>query len=177
MAEATTVARPYAEAVFRLADQNNALPAWSAVLDTLAQVAAHPEMQAAIGNPKIARGDVVDWFLALAKDLSEEGKNFVRLLADNNRLLLLPQIRDLYEQLKNERERVLEAEVFTAFPLDEAQKSSLVADLEKKFSRRINATVALDPALIGGVKVVVGDQVIDASVRARLAAMSVALKS
>lgn len=177
MAEATTIARPYAEAVFRLADQTNALPAWSTMLDTMTQVATNPDMQACIGNPRIARAHVVDWFLAACKDLSEEARNFVRLLAENGRLPVLPEIRVSYEQLKNERERVLEAQVHTAFPLDEAQKAALVADLEKKFGRRINATIELDPELIGGVKVVVGDKVIDASVRARLAAMSAALKS
>ncbi|HEX5126568.1 MAG TPA: F0F1 ATP synthase subunit delta [Rhodocyclaceae bacterium] len=175
--ENTTIARPYAEAVFRLADQKGNLPAWSKMLDTMAQVAANPDMQACIGNPKIARGQLVEWFLSLCTDVSEGGRNLVVLMADNGRLALMPQVCEQFEQLKNEREGVLEAQIFTAFPLDQGQQSSLIADLEKKFSRRINATVALDPELIGGVKVVVGDKVIDASVRAKLAAMDLALKS
>lgn len=177
MAEATTIARPYAEAVFRLADEKNALAAWSSTLEDLARVATNPEMKACIGNPRIARSHVVDWFLSLCKGVTDEGKNFVRLLADNNRLEVLPEIREHFENLRHEREGVLEAQIQSAFPLDEAQRSRLVKDLETKFKRRITATVTTDPELIGGVKIVIGDKVIDASVRAKLAAMRSALRS
>ena len=177
MAETLTIARPYAEAIFRLADQRGALGAWSGMLDTMAQVAANPDMQDCIGNPKLTRRQLADLFLSAAKGVNEEGRNLVELLVENGRLALLPQMRELFEELKHEREGVLDAQIYSAFPVDEAQKSGLVADLERKFSRRIQATIAIDKELIGGVKVVVGDQVIDGSIRARLAAMSVALKS
>lgn len=177
MAETLTVARPYAEAIFRLADQRGALGAWSGMLDTMAQVAANPEMQDCIGNPKLTRRQLADLFVSASKGLNEEGRNLVELLVENGRLALVPQVRELFEELKHEREGVLDAQIYSAFPVDETQKSGLVADLERKFGRRIQAIVAIDPDLIGGVKVVVGDQVLDGSVRARLAAMSVALKS
>lgn len=177
MAETTTIARPYADAVFKLADQAGSLAAWSGMLETLAQVADNPDMQACIANPKLTRGQLADLFLSAAKGLNQEGRNLVQVLVENGRLALLPQIREQFEVLKHEREGVLEARIVSAFPIDETQKSALVADLARKFQRRIEASVAVDPDLIGGVQVVVGDQVIDGSVRARLAAMAVALKS
>lgn len=177
MAETSTIARPYAEAVFKLADQGGSLSAWSEMLDTLAQVAGNADMQLCIGNPNLTRGQLAGLFLSTAKGLNEEGRNLVQVLAENSRLAVLPQIREQFEVLKHEREGVLEARIVSAFPIDDTQKSALVADLERKFQRRIEASVAVDPELIGGVQVVVGDQVIDGSVRARLAAMAVALKS
>jgi F-type H+-transporting ATPase subunit delta len=177
MAEITTIARPYAEAVFKLADQRGRLAAWSGMLETLAQVADNPDMRACVANPKLTRGQLAELFLSAAKGLDEEGRNLVQVLVENGRLGLLPQIREQFEVLKHEREGVLEARIVSAFPIDDAQKATLIADLERKFQRRIEASVAVDPELIGGVQVVVGDQVIDGSVRARLAAMAVALKS
>lgn len=177
MAETTTIARPYAEAIFRLADQGGSLAAWSDMLETLAQVAENPYMKACIANPKLTRGQLAELFLSTAPGLDAVGRNLVQVLVDNGRLALLPQVREQFEVLKHEREGVLEAHIVSAFPIDAAQKAALVADLERKFQRRIEADVALDPELIGGVQVTVGDQVIDGSVRARLAAMAVALKS
>jgi F-type H+-transporting ATPase subunit delta len=120
---------------------------------------------------------LVSLFIAACGDLNEEGRNLVQMLVENGRLTLVPQIRELFEESKHEREGVVEAQIFSAFPMDDAQKSALVAALEGKLKRRIQATVTLDTELIGGVKIVVGDKVIDGSVRARLAAMSSALKS
>lgn len=177
MAETLTIARPYAEAIFRLADQSGGLPAWSATLAAMSRVAENPDMGTLFDNPKITRPQLVSLFIAACGDLSEEGRNLVQLLVENRRLALVPQIRELFEAFKREREGVVEAQIFSAFPMDDAQKSALVAALEGKLKRRIQATVALDTELIGGVKVVVGDKVIDGSVRARLAAMSSALKS
>jgi F-type H+-transporting ATPase subunit delta len=177
MAEVTTIARPYAEALFRLADEGNTLAAWSATLGEMAEVAANPDVQLIIGNPGITAKQLTELFLSLCKDVTgEPARNVVELLVENGRLGLLPQIRDLFETLKDQREGVVEAEIVSAFPLDEAQKASLVADLERKFSRKIEAVVSVDQALIGGVRIVVGDDVIDASVQAKLANMAVALK-
>jgi F-type H+-transporting ATPase subunit delta len=177
MAEATTIARPYAEAVFRIADQNGRLPAWSETLTNMALVAETPEMQQLIGNPQVTRAQLADLFIAACKGLDGNGMNLVRLLVDNGRLVVVPQIRDLFEELKREREGMLDAQIRSAFPMNEADTRALVVDLERKFGRRVKASVEVDPELIGGVMVVVGDQVIDGSVRARLAAMSAALKS
>jgi F-type H+-transporting ATPase subunit delta len=177
MAENLTIARPYAEAIFRLADQTGALAAWSDTLTSMACVARNPDMQALFGNPRVSRSQLADLFIVACRGLSEEGRNLVQLMVDNGRLTLVPQVADMFEDLKREREGVVEAQIYSAFAIDDAQKSALVADLGRKLNKRIHASVALDPELIGGVKVVVGDQVIDGSVRARLAAMSNALKS
>lgn len=177
MAETLTIARPYADAIFRLADQSGALPAWSNTLAAMNRAAENPDMDALFDNPRITRPQLISLFIAACGELSEEGRNLVQLLVENGRLALVPQIRELFEEAKREREGTVEAQIFSAFPMADAQKSALVTALEAKLKRRIQATVALDTDLIGGVKIVVGDKVIDGSVRARLAAMSSALKS
>lgn len=177
MAESTTIARPYAEAAFGLGDKAGTLGRWSSMLEEMAAVAEHPEVSAYIGNPKLTSSQLAELFLALCKTLDDEGKNFVRLLVENRRLALLPEVRELFEELKNSREGVLEAQALSAFPLDEKQVAQLVAALETKFKKRIQLTTAVDPELVGGVRIVVGDQVVDASVRAKLDAMRTALLS
>ncbi|MDH5222194.1 MAG: ATP synthase F1 subunit delta, partial [Betaproteobacteria bacterium] len=113
----------------------------------------------------------------LAGKLSGDAENFVRVLAENGRLDVLGQIRDQYETLKNEREGVVEAEVVSAFEMDKAQVADLVARLEKKTGRKVRARMSVDRELIGGVKVVLGDKVIDGSARAQLGALEAALKA
>lgn len=177
MAEVTTLARPYAEAVFALADQANALGAWSDALGRLAAVAADRDMQDAIGNPKFTSEQVYGLIASVAGDLTKEAQSFVRLLIDNGRLILLPTIRKQFETLKHAREGVVDALITSAMPLDAAQLSTLVADLEKRFKRKIKPQLGEDRELIGGVRVVVGDEVIDGSVRGKLAAMTSGLLS
>ena len=176
MAEPITIARPYAEAVFKLAEQAGALAQWSQALEAMARVARNPDMLMLIGDPKVSDEQRARIFLELCGEgLAPEARNFVALLLANDRLALLPEIRELFEQQKNEREGVVEAEISSAFALDDDQLRSLVADLDRRFSRRVNPHVAVDRDLIGGVKIVVGDTVIDGSVRAKLAGMSAAL--
>jgi F-type H+-transporting ATPase subunit delta len=177
MAENTTVARPYAEAVFGIADAAGALGKWSETLANMAAVAAHAEVRAAIANPNLTAERVYGLFAALCGEgLEQPAQNLVRVLIENDRLVLLPEIHDIFEDLKNEREGVVEAQVSTAYPLDQGQLSALVADLERRFRRKIQARVTEDRELIGGIRVQVGDEVIDASVRGRLAAMATALR-
>jgi F-type H+-transporting ATPase subunit delta len=177
MAETATIARPYAEAVFGLADKAGALPAWSKTLARMAQVAAHPEVQACIGNPNLSADRLYGLFASLCGDeLPLEVQNFVRVLIANDRLALLPEIEVLYEQLKNEREGVVEAQIQTAFPLDDAHLAGLIADLERRFKRKVQPQVTVDRELIGGVRIVIGDDVIDGSVRGKLDGMAAALK-
>ena len=109
--------------------------------------------------------------------LSAEQQNYVRVLVDNERLQVLPEIRDLFVALKNEHEGVKEANITSAFPMDDATLNTLVADLEARFKAKLNVKVSVDPELIGGVKIAVGDEVIDASVRGKLANMAAALKN
>jgi F-type H+-transporting ATPase subunit delta len=178
MAEPSTVARPYAEAAFKLADAAGALGKWSEMLAALAQVAQDARVRAAVADPNLSDAQVAGLFIAiLAGKLSGEGENFVRVLAQNNRLPLLPEIHGQFEALKNEREGVVEAEVQSAFPLSDAQLADLVQRLEKKTGRKVRTKVHIDKDLIGGVKLVVGDKVIDGSARAQLSALETALKA
>ena len=177
MAENVTLARPYAEAAFQLARASSALGPWQQALDRMAAVAADAQMLECIANPRLLSSQVSQLFLDVAGSLSAEQQNFVRLLVDNERLQVLPEIRELYVELKNGQEGVQEADIASAFPLDDATLKNLVAELETRFKCRIQATVSLDPELIGGVRIAVGDQVIDASVRGKLAAMATALKN
>jgi F-type H+-transporting ATPase subunit delta len=178
MAEPSTVARPYAEAAFRLADGAGALGRWSEMLGALAQVAQDARVQRAVADPNLSDAQVAGLFIAiLGGKLSAEAENFVRVLAENKRLELLPEIRAQFEVLKNEREGVIEAEVQSAFELTEAQVADIVQRLEKKTGRKVKARVSVERELIGGVKVMMGDKVIDGSARAQLAALEAALKA
>lgn len=177
MAENITLARPYADAAFQLARATNALGPWQQALDRMAAVAADAQMVECITNPRLLPAQVAQLFLDVVGSVSAEQQNFVRLLVDNERLQVLPEIRDLYVELKNGQEGVQEADIASAFPLDDATLKNLVADLESRFKCRIQAKVSLDPELIGGVRIAVGDQVIDASVRGKLASMATALQS
>ena len=177
MAENITLARPYADAAFQLARTTGALGPWQQALDRMAAVAADAQMVECIDNPRLQSSQVAQLFLDVVGTVSAEQQNFVRLLVDNERLQVLPEIRDLYVELKNGQEGVQEADIASAFPLDDATLKNLVAELEARFQCKIQATVSLDPELIGGVRIAVGDQVIDASVRGKLAAMATALQS
>jgi F-type H+-transporting ATPase subunit delta len=178
MAETRTIARPYAEAVFRLAKARGELAAWSDMLQITAAIAADDRIRTLIGNPKVLPRRLGEMLLGVCGDrLNNEGRNFILLLAENGRVEILPEVGELFEQLKTQHEGVLGAQVFSAFPMNDAQLGDLVAHLETKFKRKIEAKVSVDPELIGGVKVEIGDEVLDASVRGKLEAMAVALKS
>ena len=178
MAEPSTVARPYAEAAFRLADDAGALGRWSEMLGALAQVARDERVQRAVADPNLSDAQVAGLFISiLGGKLSAEAENFVRVLAENKRLELLPEIRAQFEVLKNAREGVIEAEVQSAFELSEAQVADIVQRLERKTGRKVKARVSVERELIGGVKVTMGDKVIDGSARAQLAALEAALKA
>lgn len=177
MAEQVTIARPYAEAVFRLAKQTKAFGAWSDMLQMAAAVAADERVAALIANPRFTAKQLEELVLSVCgKGLTDEGKNLVVLLAENGRLAVLPEIRDAFEQLRAAEEGVVEAKVATAFPLNDGQLKNLMGMLEAKFGRKIHADVVVDPELIGGVTVEVGDEVFDASVRGRLQALASTLK-
>jgi F-type H+-transporting ATPase subunit delta len=177
MAESATIARPYAEAVFGLADKSGSAAKWLGWLAIMAQVAGNPEVQACIANPNLGAKQLYDLFIALCKeDFPIEARNFVRVLIANDRLALLPEIHAQFAELKNEDDGVVEAEIRSAFALDNAQITGLVADISRRFKRRVQPRVTIDKDLIGGVRITVGDEVIDGSVRGRLEGMAAALK-
>lgn len=177
MAEPRTIARPYAEAVFRLADAGAKLGEWSDVLGNLAQVATDPRVAAAMGDPNLTAPKVAGLFIGiLTGKLSGEAENFVRVLAENRRLDVLPEIAAQFESLKNDREGTIDAKIVSAFALDDAQLGDLVARLEAKTGKRVKTQVAVDAGLIAGVRIEIGDKVIDGSARAQLAALEATLK-
>jgi F-type H+-transporting ATPase subunit delta len=177
MAELATIARPYAEALFRVAKSGN-LGAWSNLLSEMAQVASHPDVKEFAGNPKVSDKQVSDTFLSLLRsDVNPEARNFIGMLAENGRLTLLPEIAEQFHVLKNAQEGAADAEITSAFEMSDAQVKDLVTTLEKKFGRKLNPAVTIDPSLIGGVRVTVGDEVLDTSVRAKLQKMHTALAS
>lgn len=178
MAEPSTVARPYAEAAFNLAEGAGALGKWSEMLAAAALVAQDERVQRAVADPKLSDAQAAGLFISiLGGRLSGEGENLLRVLAENKRLGLLPEIRAQFEALKNEREGVVEAEVHSAFELTEAQIADLVQRLEKSTGRKVKARIEIRKDLIAGVKVVLGDKVIDGSARAQLGALETALKA
>ena len=178
MAELATIARPYAEAAFEIARDQNALPVWSEMIRFAATIVSDPGMAAALDNPKLSAGDKESLLLSIAGDkLSADGRNFLRVLIEADRIALLPEIRTLFDLLKDEAENVAKATIESAFPLSDAQVIELTTALEKRFGKTIEATVIENRSLIGGARVTVGDSVIDGSVQAKLAAMSNQLRS
>ncbi len=179
MAELATIARPYAEALFRVAKENQTaftLASWSALVSEMAQVASHVDVKELAHNPRMSNDLVADtFFSALRSPLNDEAKNFVNMLLENGRLDLLPEIAQQFLVLKNVQEGTADADITSAFPLSSSQLSELLTTLEKKFKRKLNPSVTVDSSLIGGVRVLVGDEVFDTSVRARLQQMHAAL--
>jgi F-type H+-transporting ATPase subunit delta len=178
MAEPTTIARPYAEAAFDLARGDNALAVWSSMLRYASAVVADPAMARALDNPKLTAGDKESLLLSVCGDrLDAAGRRFVRVLLEAERVAFLPHIARLFDELKNDAEGVAMARIDSAFPLTDAQVAELKAALEKRFGKKIEPTVSVDPELVGGARITVGDTVIDASVRAQLQAMANQLRS
>ena len=175
MAELATIARPYAEALFKAVASNDAA-AVSEQVNSLAQVAGNEQVRQFADNPKVAAAQVYDLITSVAKvGLGDAAKNLLRTVIDNGRLAALPEIAAQFHALVNARSGVSDATVYSAFAIEPAQLPAVVAALEKRFARKLNATVVVDPALIGGIRVVVGDEVLDTSVAARLEQMKVAL--
>jgi F-type H+-transporting ATPase subunit delta len=176
--ERSTLARPYADAVAKLAGESNAWAAWSERLGLLATVAADDQIRSLASNPAIPTERLTEIILAVCEGrLGAEGANLVGLLSENKRLNLLPEIVQLFEAMKATQEGVLEAHITTAFELSADQMAGLLARVEAKFGRKISATQSVDAELIGGVVIQVGDEVMDASVRGGLANLAVTLKA
>lgn len=175
MAESLTIARPYAEAAFDAARDQGALAAWDDALSRLAQVSRRPEAQQLFGNPGLTPEQVAALMADVAQGLNPEQRNFVQLLARNERLSVLPQVAELFAQQRNAHEGVLDARVTSAFALDDAQVAEIGRTLEARYGRRAQVSVEVDPSLIGGVSIRIGDEVMDASVRGKLAQLAAAL--
>ena len=175
MAELATIARPYAEALFKAAGAGD-LEALTAQINALAGVAGDAQLRQFADNPKIGADQVFEVMTAAVNSpLSASAKNLLRAIIDNGRLAALPSIAEQFQSLVNARAGIAEAVIYSAFAIEPAQLADVVATLEKRFSRKLNPSVVLAPELIGGIRVVVGDEVLDTSVKSRLEQMKTAL--
>ena len=176
MAELATIARPYAEALFKSAAAD--LAGTAVWLDELAAIASNVQLQQYAGNPSVTSAQTFEVITGVVKSaLPDTAKNFLRAVIDNGRIAVLPEIANQFKALKNALSGSSDAVVYSAFALDAAALADLATTLEKRFGKKLNLKVELEPELIGGVRVVVGDEVLDTSVKARLEQMKVALTS
>lgn len=178
MAELNTVARPYTKAAFEHALEKGNLDQWSSMLSVAAQAAQDSEMTLVLGNPALTSEQKADLIIAVCeKHLDDAGKNFVSLLAENQRLALLPEIFAQFEQLKANQTQSVELNVTTAFDLSEQQQQNLTQALGKKLGCEVSMTTEVDKSILGGVVIRTEDLVIDGSVRARIAKLAEAMNS
>lgn len=176
MAEAITVARPYAHAVFAVAKEEGRLKQWSELLEVLALCVADADLQRLITSPAVSDEQTVEVLVDITADLAgESARNFLSLLAENNRLLLLDDIAVIFEELRAEAEQSLTAEVISAKPLTDEQANKISAALNKRLGRDISLEVSIDESLLGGAIIRAGDLVIDGSALGKLNRLANAL--
>jgi len=177
MAELSTVARPYAEALFAVArGSGEKLDGWLAAVEDLAALMAHPQVAEVVNDPNLDHAQVFGLLTGMMKvSLPAAGANFLKLLIENQRLAVLPEVALQFRQLKNQAEGVADCVIESAFPLSDAQVTELLAALAKKFGQKLKSEIRVNADLIGGVRATVGDQVLDSSVRSRLTDMQTAL--
>ena len=178
MINTQTLARPYAKAAFEFASAAGQIDAWSGMLSLAAVAVDVPQVAELLKNPRLTSENKVQTLVQLfGSDIDEAFRNFVSTLGDNDRLDVLPTIRELFEELKAEAEKTLDVEVQTAFELTSAQLQTLAAALSKRLDRTVNPQQVVNPALIGGVVIRAGDVVVDGSVRGKLSQLAESLKS
>ena len=176
MSDAITTARPYAQAAFDEAQTLGALKPWSEMLLSLAEVANHADVRSVVSNPQVAR-EQIDGLMAafVDDDASTQKRNFVRVLVDNQRVLLLPEIADIFESLKAEAEKTVNVVVDSAFELSADQRAKIASALKQRFGQEITLACNVNQELLGGIVIRAGDKVIDGSARTRLSEMANAL--
>jgi F-type H+-transporting ATPase subunit delta len=178
MAELSTLARPYARAAFEYARDNNALAEWQSQLATAAAVTLEPAMDGVLNNPALTADQQADTLIEVCGEaVGAAAQNFLRILASNKRLALLPQIHVQFAQFKANQEKAVDVEVISAFDLDSAVSERLAQVLGKKLERDVNVSTTTDSELLGGVLIRAGDMVIDGSVRGRLNKLAEAMNS
>jgi len=169
MKESITIARPYAEAVFELAREEGSLGSWSEMLKLISVVVTDRQMLMVLENPKLDTAFQIDFILEICADnLSQEGKNFVKVLAEARRLPQAPAISRLFEQHRLEEEGLVEVEVISAYPLDDQERNRISGTMEQRFGKKVSISTRIDKSLIGGSIIRAGDTVIDASVKGSL---------
>jgi F-type H+-transporting ATPase subunit delta len=178
MAEISTIARPYAVAAFKLAKEQKALAKWSEMLSFATAVGNDAQLSAYIADPKVDSNHLQETFLKVCGDkLNKNGQNLIKTLVEYGRLSILPAITSAFEELKAQDEGTLDAQIIAAAKPSAAEVKDLVKRLEAKFGKKVEATVSVDPEIIGGIKIVVGDTVIDASVKGQLQNLAYSLSA
>jgi F-type H+-transporting ATPase subunit delta len=178
MSDLTTAARPYARAVFEMAKDSEGLTKWSDSLAFMGAVAGNEEVKKLLSSPKMAKQAGADAFIKLCDNkLDDKEKNLVRMLAENDRLSLLPEMSIIYEELKAEAEGLVEAKVSTAKKLTKAEEDAISKALKKRLGRNIKLKVSVDESLLGGAIIQAGDLVIDGSLKGRLKKMKSVMAS
>ena len=178
MAEISTIARPYAVAAFKLAKEQKALAKWSEMLGFATAVGNDAQFSAYIADPKVDSNDLQAAFLKVCgSKLNEHGQNMIKTLVEYGRLSILPAITSAFEELKAQDEGTLDAQIVAAAKPSAAEVKDLVKRLEAKFGKKVEATVSVDEEIIGGIKIIVGDTVIDASVKGQLQNLAYSLSA
>ena len=176
MSELITVARPYALAAFDEAQRLSALPIWSDMLQSLSDAIQNEQVRALIVNPRVPKVQMENLMLAFGgTKLSVAQSNFIRILLENHRLILLPEIAAIFEMMRAEAEKIVDVVVTSAFDLSESQKQKITTALKMRIQREIRLDCKVDPELLGGVVIRAGDRVIDGSARTRLSELANAL--
>ena len=176
MAELFSIARPYAQAVFELARSSGDYTGWSQSLSAMAQVSRDPEMKRLIQNPRVSRQEIAQVIADVCgSGVGEEGRNLLRLLAQNRRLHVLPAIADQYENLRAEAEQTVQAELESALPVSDSEQQRIADALTARLGRKVELVCRINETLVGGAVIRAGDLVIDGSVRARLEKLAVAI--
>ncbi|MCY4420659.1 MAG: F0F1 ATP synthase subunit delta [Gammaproteobacteria bacterium] len=176
MSDLTTAARPYGRAAFEVACAHQEQERWTDMLAFMVAVAGDPVMRALLDSPALSKQQAAELFISVCKEqVDERGENFIRLLAENDRIRLLPEIEALYRRYRDEAERTVNAEVVSASDVDDAQLAHIREALKLRLGKEVHLVSRIDPALIGGAVIHAGDLVIDGSVRGRLDKLSTAL--
>jgi len=176
MSELTTTARPYARAVFELANENGKLSEWSDTLQFMAAVASNEDARSLLDNPKLTKEAAGEILIQLCgEQIDEQGQNLAKLLAENSRIPALPEVSKLFEELKSETEGRVEVQVTSAFEMSDEEQSKLAESLKAKLGSEVNLTVEIDESIMGGAIIRAGDMVIDGSIQGRLQSMTHAL--
>jgi len=178
MAEKSTLARPYAKAIFELAHAEKDLQGWSDKLSLLSQVSSDEQIASIIGNPDVSNADVISIIESIGGEaLDDKGKNLLKVAAENDRLDLMPEISETYELLRAEEEGKIEAEVISAFAVNATQKKLIAEALQKRLGCDVSLTTSIDKDLVGGIIIRAGDLVIDGSVANQLKKITKTLMS
>ncbi|WP_026376055.1 F0F1 ATP synthase subunit delta [Aestuariibacter salexigens] len=177
MSELTTIARPYAKAAFDFAVENNTVASWQEMLIFAGQVAKNETVKQLLSGA-LAAEHMADIFTKLCgEQLDDKGQNLIKLLAENGRLQVLPEISELFDAMKAEYDKQVDVDVTSAVELSDAQQKELSASLEKRLARKVKLNCNVDPALVAGVIIKAGDIVIDGSVKSKLNRLADALQA